>query len=1639
MGKNSKRVNGIRVASAVMALSLFGGIATSIPAFSTQAETSSYVELYSPLNQIQISMDRPEYLSASVKNNAKTESGKGLALDYTAGHTGSVNVTLPLTITETAQDFKGLAMWVDVPETADTYSFTMYIVKNQAVWQDMNMASPLTMISEDGEVTEKLSVWKRQQLNGFTGWVMMPLESYADPVPTKGVMYNVVIMMEDAAGENAKRTEDMEMTIGSFGYYTDYTGFLYEKAGADIMAEKTIAEIDGYIADVDALQPKNEKQTKLKNKMLVYFSNLKENFKSLSEAEQLKTAKGLYDEYYARMEEYLYGDIRKTDYIMSFALTSDTHFSNTWVNTNYLNALKDAKTLDPELAGMFVLGDISNEGVSPTDDSLTELDNYYDWLDSYAPTYLNSKGEQIPIINVMGNHDVRGPSTEPSGKYPSTAYEPAVEMYLEREALAKEAGSIQFDTWINGYHFIFLNSDKYHSDDAYLSQETLEWLDETLSENEDGRPMFVMIHQPVDNVRAMSGATTTFREVIARHPSAIVSSGHTHDSFSTAKVEQDGKGVFVNQPAMVQAATQYYFVEVYEGGVIYRARECATNSWVISSDVVVANEDMSNNVLFNAENFDSTTLTTTNVTASIEKADSVSGKALKLIGSVGAETVSIPVQTGGLIENYAGYALFAESDSLLKVSFAGKNLKANATYYSIVNGNYVEKTTNENGEIVADGWVVIPKDSIDGVANPSAENVFAVTVGASQTVYLDKVSYYFNAEDFLYAVTKLPCVFYNDDGSVISSGLTDFGSALNAPANPEKTATQEATYAFDGWDLDGDGIADELPASVNGAVSATAVYTKTLKKYTYTFYAEDKTTVLLTQTVDYGSAIETPAVEGLFGWDLDGDGACEGLPATLSDNLTAYAVLGEPPYENATVIFDPAKLSTLPISTYSYNSAVNLCTVNALPVKNDKAPTGKVAQFNYKYTDGQKTQNGSDYVQIDIPYTGDTTGFQGYAIWVDVPETTEDFIGGLKINSQRLSGTFANGWTLISSDGTVTTQKATWQGEGDFPRIGTGFTGWVIVDKSIYGEGIEPNANGYMYFQIHANGRTTPYTMNIGEILFYTDKEAIIAELSANTVNTLNYSFTDGNGYVYKSGQVGLDESIVVPEDPKGATSEVFFAGWDTNGDNLPDELPVDGKITKDLKAVAVFSDSDAFTTFSDGSTGYTKENSYITVDSKDYASAPKGKATLVTLNENGDAINTSYVKLSLPVDETATGIAVWMDASSMNSFRMQFFKKWAAKMTVAEGGDYVYFYGEDGSLSSDAGWRHLAIPANFKGWVIMPISAFWAEPYLANGDYLRFGFAFNGDGNSNLSGEFYFGEAVTFNCSVEQFMKQIDKRVYAFQDYDGSFISCGILEDGVEFVAPQDPTREDWNFVGWDINGDGVADTLPTSTDRTFRAVAIYDRQFTYKFVDKDGNVLSEKTTDYNSLILPPFRYEESLGVVEHYTLVVDYGGYEEGMLLTEDVTFVVTYERVATKYAVTFFDEDGTTEISSSQLEYGASIVLPTAPEKQGYVFKEWQGYTDGMTVTGNHSFIAVYEEVAGEDDVLPPDDGGNGEVEPPVEENVFEQIKAWFENTFNGLKGKVEEVAGCQSSISGGLATVTGLIGAGFILGSSKKRRK
>lgn len=1536
---------------------------------SSDDATSSYVELYSPLNEVDINMSNPTYFKASVEDTELTLSGKGLVLDYIAGGSNPVTVTIP-TNAATSKDFKGLALWVDVPSTADSYSFTLYLENVSQVWQTMNFGTRLTLVPENGDIYDVNSIWKRQELNGFRGWVLMPMEAYDDSIPNDNGLYNFIFMIENELSEGFFRTEDIEITIGSIGYYTDYTSVLYEFAGTDAMEAKTITDLENYINEAYALKPKNADQTRIKNEMLVYFSNYREHFEDLSVSDQIEITKELYNNYYAFMEDYLYGEIRKTDLIMSFALMSDTHFTQKWNNERFQLALEDAKAQKPDLSAAIVLGDLSDNGVSATNEEHTELDNYYEWIDSYE--YKDINGNQIPIYNVMGNHDVRGHYTL---NYPESSYQPAIDMYLEREKLAKEANSIQFDTWINGYHFIFLNTDKYHSDDCYLNADTINWLDETLSENEDGRPIFVMVHQPKDKVHVMEGASMTFEEVIAKHPSAIVSSGHEHAPFGNAKITQEGNGVFINQPAMVNVAAQYYIAEVYEGGVIYRAREASTESWVISSDVVVANEDMINNVVLSSDTLDLAKIVESNADISHISYDSVSGSAIKITANSTSGEVSIPVGARGEMSNYAGYAIYASSETPIKINIDGKGLTSEAKYYLVSSGTLIENSAGSNGEIKVDGWVIIPKTAFSDSIYPNKNSVLNIELSQNQTIYLDQVSYFFDINQFVDKISYLSYCFYND-GEVVSTDNAPYGSSLEEPTNVAREETTQYTYSFIGWDLNGDGIVDELPDKLKGNIIAHAVYEAVVRQYTYTLYAADGETVLVSKTVDYGTKVEEPNIDKLFGWDLDDDGAIEELPNEVIGDFSATAILGVPKYDNADVVFDPSILSEVMFKTFSWGGPSITYSGNSLPVTNNDSPTGKIAQFTYNYK--PEHTYGTHVLELSIPYNSVYENFQGYAIWVDIPATGEDYFGGININGHRTDLTTANGFALIDINGNVTYQTSQYANEGIFPTgFANGFTGWIIIDKNSYvndkitEEMIAPSSSGKLQFRITGGNRTSSYTIKIGEVIVYNDKEAIISELKDKEVETLQYSFTDGTGYIYKAGQIAVGEAIILPENPTYEDSDVIFAGWDTDGDGYPNELPADGIINESIKAVAVFYHVDAFESFEEGTTtNWGIIDGELKMENCDYEKSSTGKAVKLEINKDLKAADQtiSYARLTVTPNDKAVGVAFWMDASDSNSFGLRIWKNWIAKGHANDGGDYVYFYGEDdNTLVKAVGWRTVSVPNNFKGWVIIPLTAFNGSETIYPGDFIRLGFAFGLDGNpSDFSGTIYLGEGVTFNCPIDFFINQIDKQVYGFKDWDDSFIAGDVLTDENEFVAPKNPSREGWEFVGWDIDNDGIADELPVSIERNFVAKAIYTKEFTYKFVDQDNNVILEKTTEYNSLVLPPLDYVYN---DNYYSYEFEHIDFVDGILLTDNLIFRVNVKKIANKFTVTFIDADGNI-LQEDILGYGEmpsyNGILPSKPSTIQYSYITKWDKEIGI-VTNDITYTLTFEEVLNKYNVI------------------------------------------------------------------------
>ncbi|MBE6734127.1 MAG: hypothetical protein E7563_02130, partial [Ruminococcaceae bacterium] len=119
-------------------------------------------------------------------------------------------------------------------------------------------------------------------------------------------------------------------------------------------------------------------------------------------------------------------------------------------------------------------------------------------------------------------------------------------------------------------------------------------------------------------------------------------------------------------------------------------------------------------------------------------------------------------------------------------------------------------------------------------------------------------------------------IFKNADGTVLSSQQVLSGESAIAPETPTKEADAQYTYTFKEWDTDFTNVTQDI--------TVTAVYSKTVNKYTVTFVDFDGT-VIETQQVEYGSGANAPAAptrEGyaFTGWDASFDNITQDITVT---------------------------------------------------------------------------------------------------------------------------------------------------------------------------------------------------------------------------------------------------------------------------------------------------------------------------------------------------------------------------------------------------------------------------------------------------------------------------------------------------------------------------------------------------------------------------------------------------------------------------------------------------------------------------------------------------------------------------------------------------------------------------------------
>ena len=251
--------------------------------------------------------------------------------------------------------------------------------------------------------------------------------------------------------------------------------------------------------------------------------------------------------------------------------------------------LGEAIKLYPNGAPIYVAGDVTDNG---TESQYVQLMAIYDEV-------LSSNGktrEEYPLFLAIGNHD-----------YPSAAV-----VFLQYATLpdGTHPQDTSYDFWLDGYHYIFLGSDTPSGLNSYFNAETLEWLDQKLSENRDpSRPTFIFLHQPMYNTVSGSlpgegwhGVTneSEFKAVLAKYPEVVMFNGHTHWEMNSVGNAFDGTEelpIHIFNCASVSYlwsgfntikgenlyGSHGYAVDIYDGRVVVRGRDFVNGLWIASA------------------------------------------------------------------------------------------------------------------------------------------------------------------------------------------------------------------------------------------------------------------------------------------------------------------------------------------------------------------------------------------------------------------------------------------------------------------------------------------------------------------------------------------------------------------------------------------------------------------------------------------------------------------------------------------------------------------------------------------------------------------------------------------------------------------------------------------------------------------------------------------------------------------------------------------------------------------------------------------------------------------------------------------------------------------------------------------------
>ncbi len=203
------------------------------------------------------------------------------------------------------------------------------------------------------------------------------------------------------------------------------------------------------------------------------------------------------------------------------------------------------------------------------------------------------------------------------------------------------------------------------------------------------------------------------------------------------------------------------------------------------------------------------------------------------------------------------------------------------------------------------------------------------------------------------------------------------------------------------------------------------------------------------------------------------------------------------------------------------------------------------------------------------------------------------------------------------------------------------------------------------------------------------------------------------------------------------------------------------------------------------------------------------------------------------------------------------------------------------------------------------------------------------------------------------------------FKYDDGTIIETQHHNFGEDVVAPINVTKASDNvysykFVGWDK-------TVKNVCIANAEYIAVFEKiyiEYTIKFVDSDGTIISSNTYHYGDTVTAPKLPDKTIDGVKY----VGSWGSDFVAICNGNKTYTAQYTKNGSdsgsgEYTVVFKYDDGTI-IESQHHDFGDDVVAPTNVTKESdkvysYKFVGWDKTVKNVCIA-NAEYIAVFEKV-------------------------------------------------------------------------------